>query len=51
MSCLDGSLCMEFSGEGDLEENVLHNVGAVRDLEFKWFALWKEINVAYVEQV
>lgn len=36
---LDGGLSVEFGGVGDLEEDVLHNVGAKRHLELEWLAL------------
>lgn len=36
---LDGGLSVEFGGIGDLEEDVLHDVGAKRHLELEWLAL------------
>lgn len=40
---LNGGLGMELSREGDLEEDVFHDIRAVGDLEFEWFALEKNI--------
>lgn len=40
---LDGGLGVEFGREGDLEENVLHNVRSIRALELEWLALEKDI--------
>ena len=36
---LDSRLRVELGRVGDLEEDVLHDVGAERHLELKWFAL------------
>lgn len=41
---LDGGLRVELGGEGDFEEDVLHDVGAVGALELEWFALAAMIN-------
>lgn len=39
VSGFDGSLGMEFCGVGDLEEDVLHDVGAEGPLELEGLAL------------
>ena len=43
MRSLDGSLCMEFGRVRDLEEYVLHDVGAVGALEFERLALEEDV--------
>src|SRR5690606_13333418 len=40
---LAGSLAVELCGEGDLEENVLHNIAAVGALELEFTALVQHI--------
>ena len=40
---LDGRLGVELGGEGDLEENVLHNVGSVGALELERLALEEDV--------
>ena len=43
MRSLDGSLCMEFGRVRDLEEYVLHDVGAIGALEFERLALEENV--------
>ena len=40
---LNGGLSMEFGREGDLEENILHNVRPIRTLELEFLALEEDI--------
>jgi len=40
---LDGRLGVELCGEGDLEENVLHDVGSVGALELERLALEEDV--------
>jgi len=40
---LDGGLSVELCGEGDLEENVLHDVRSVGALKLKWLALEEDV--------
>lgn len=49
VSSLDGGLGVEFSGVGDLEEDILHDVGAVGDLELKGLALRKRKGLEFRE--
>lgn len=42
--CLDGGLRVEFGWVGNLEENVLHDVGAKRHLELERLALIERIS-------
>jgi hypothetical protein len=39
VSSLDGGLSVKLSRVRDLEKDILHNIRAVRSLEFKGFAL------------
>lgn len=39
VSSFDSSLCVEFGGVGDLEKNVLHDVGAEGSLELERLSL------------
>jgi hypothetical protein len=51
MSSFDSGLSVEFSRVGNLEENVLHDIGAVWSLEFKCFALWIITNDHMVSRI
>jgi len=39
----NGGLCVEFCGIRDLEENVLHDIRAIRPLEFERFTLFARL--------